>query len=104
VQEGGIVRTIAIRVEDEEHALLTLVARVQDVPLVEVLRQAIQDHVEKVRSDPDFAAKAKAILAELDQEAASRRRAINALFESEEPEIEPEAEAPSPRRRNGKTS
>jgi uncharacterized membrane-anchored protein YjiN (DUF445 family) len=105
VQEGeGIVRTIAIRVEDEEHALLTLVARVQDVTLVEVLRQAIQDHVEKVRSDPDFAAKARAILAELDREAEARRAAISGLFESEGPEIEPETGGTPSRRRNGKTS
>ncbi len=98
------MRTIAIRVEDEEHALLTLVARVQDVTLVEVLRQAIQDHVDKVRSDPEFTSKARSILAEIDQEAEARRKAINALFESEGAEVEPEPQTGSSRRRNGKTS
>jgi uncharacterized membrane-anchored protein YjiN (DUF445 family) len=102
VQEGGIVRTIAIRVEDEEHALLTLVARVQDVTLVEVLRQAIQGHVEKVRSDPEFTEKARAILAEIDQETEARRKAISGLFETKGPE---DAEPPTGGRRGGgKTS
>jgi len=101
VQKGGIVRTIAIRVEDEEHALLTLMARVDDITLVEVLRQAIESHVARKRSEPDFTAKAQAILAEIDQETAARRGAIQALFE---PKSAEDAKPPTGGRRGGKTS
>lgn len=99
------MRTIAIRVEDEEHALLTLMARVDDVPLVDELRQAIDAHIARKRSEPEFSAKAQAILADLDQEAQARRDAIQALFA---PKGDDEGPPPPPasltRKRVSKTS
>ncbi len=94
------MRTMAIRVEDELHAQLTLLAQLDGVPLVEEIRQAIDDHIARKRSAPDFADRAQAVLAEIDQEAAARRDAIASLFGTTGSETAEPSERPS-RRRNG---
>ncbi len=96
------MKTLAIRLEDEEHQLLVLMARVNDRPLADELREAIASHVARTRSEPGFAEKARAILDEIDREAAARRSAINSLFG--EPTGEPEApEEATPRRGDGRS-
>ena len=83
------MKTLAIRLDEELHAQLTVLASLDGVPLVEEIRQAIEGHVAAKRSHPDFAAKAEEVLADIDREASARRNAIQALFE-EKGTAEPE--------------
>lgn len=99
------MKTLAIRLEDEEHELLVLIARVEGTTLATELRQAIEAHVSAKRAAPDFGERAQAILAEIDQEAAARRSAIQSLFGEPKgaPATEP-AEERQPRRGSGPKS
>jgi hypothetical protein len=74
------VKTMAIRVEDELHAQFVILAQLDGVALAEELKLTLEAHVTKRRSEAGFAEKAQAVLEEIDQEAAARRNAIQALF------------------------
>ncbi len=74
------MRTIALRVEDELHEQLTLLARLAGRPLVDELREAIDDHLTRKGNEVDLTAQAEQALVEIDQEAASRRKAIESLL------------------------
>lgn len=98
------MKTMAIRAEDELHAQFVILAQLDGIPLTEELHQALEAHVTRRRSEPGFAEKAQAILEEIDQEAATRRGAIQALFaEKGTKEPEPVTEL-KPRRGNGPKS
>ena len=99
------MKTMAIRAEDELHAQFVILAQLDGIPLTEELHQALEAHVVRRRSEPGFAEKAQAVLQEIDQEAAARRGAIQALFADEgasEPEAPEEETPPAPAPRSRK--
>lgn len=77
------MKTMAIRVEDEFHAQYVVLAQLDGIPLADELRQALDAHLERKRSEPGFAEKAQATLDELDREARTKRDAIAGLFAKE---------------------
>jgi hypothetical protein len=83
---------MAIRAEDELHAQFVILAQLDGIPLSEELLQALEAHVTRRRSEAGFADKARAVLEEIDREAAARRDAISSLFDggTTEPEVEEE--------------
>lgn len=89
------IKTLAIQLTDEQHAQLALIAQVEGVPLKDILRQAVDALIAAKRAEDDFAARAAAVLEDIDREAAARRQAIQALFGSDAP---PAAESPPARR------
>ena len=74
------MRTIAIRVEDELHEQLTLLARLAGRPLVEEIREAVDEHIARKGNQVDLTAQAEKALAEIDRDAANRRKAIESLL------------------------
>jgi len=74
------MRTIAIRVEDELHSVLTLLAQLSGRPLVEEIREAVDAHIARKRSEVDLSAQAEKALVEIDKESAARRKAIESLI------------------------
>jgi hypothetical protein len=95
---------MAIRAEDELHAQFVILAQLDGIPLSEELLQALEAHVVRRRSEAGFADKARAVLEEIDREAAARRDAISSLFAEKgttEPEVE-EEETPRPSGSRGK--
>ncbi len=76
-----MVRTVAIKVEDATHQVLTLLAQLGGRPLVDELREAIDSHIARRGSEVDLTAQAKLALAEIDRDANTRRKAIEALLE-----------------------
>lgn len=74
------MKTLAIRLEDEQHARLTILARLSDVSVTDAIRQAIDTHVAAMAADPAIAARAAALQEEIEQEAAQQRAAIAGLF------------------------
>lgn len=72
------MKTLAIRLDDELHAQLTLIAGLEGENITDIIRGSIQAYVEARKVA--LAGKAEAALAEIEREAASKRQAIAALF------------------------
>ena len=76
----GKVKTLAIRLDPELHAQLQVIAQLNGGTITDEIRKAIEAHVETMRSAPELAAQASAVLDDIDREAETRRGAIAALF------------------------
>ena len=74
------VKTLAIRLPDELHAQLVLVASLEDQSLTDTIRQAIEELIERKRADGDLAAQAAKALEEMEQETQARKQALQALL------------------------
>lgn len=101
------MKTMAIRLEDNVSAQLSVLAQLEGTTVAELIRQAIDALIETKRSNPELTAKASGVLAAIEAEASTRKQAIEALLKpGAEPESEPQP-APkgrSSRRGNGGTS
>lgn len=78
VQE--VMKTLAIRLEDEQHARLSILAKLSDQSVTDVIRTAIDERLVHLASDPDVSARAETLTAQIEQEAAEQRAAIADLF------------------------
>jgi predicted DNA-binding protein len=67
------MKTLAIRMEDEQHARLTILARLCGVSVTDSIRVAIDTHLERLAADPSLSAKAEDLTAAIDREAAEQR-------------------------------
>jgi predicted DNA-binding protein len=76
----GGVKTLAIRLPDELHAQLVLIASLEGLSLTDTIRQAISELIERKRGDGDLAAQAAKALEEMEQETETRRQALQALL------------------------
>lgn len=74
------MKTLAVRLEEEQHAQLGMIAKLEELTVTDAIRQAIDQWIESKRSNPELQARAEAVLADIEQEAATRRGAINALL------------------------
>ncbi len=72
-------KTMAIRVDPEIHAQLTLIAQLRGNTLGDEHLQAVLDHIEKAKDEADLAERADQAIEEIEREAAIRRNAINSL-------------------------
>jgi len=90
----GKAKTLAIRLDPELHAQLQVIAQLQGSTITDEIRQAIVAHVATLRSAPELAAQASAVLEDIEREADTRRGAIAALF-GDQPD-------PAPRTRGGR--
>jgi len=75
---GG--KTLGVKLSDEVHAQMVLVASLEQVSLTDLIRQAIDVFLEHKRSDQALAARAAEAAREVEREAALRRDALAALF------------------------
>ncbi len=76
-------KTVAIRLDEELHAQLSIIAQLRDTSLTEEIRSAIQSHVDACRDSGELTEKADAVLADIERDAEARRAAIGSLFSSE---------------------
>ena len=74
------MRTVAIRLEDELHAQLGMIAKLEELTLTDALRQAIDQWIDERRTNPELQARAQAVLEDIEREATTRRGAIEALL------------------------
>lgn len=77
------MKTLAIRLEEDQHAQLGMIAKLEELTVTDAIRQAIDQWIESKRSNPELQARAEAVLADIDREAATRRGAIAALIQGE---------------------
>jgi len=86
----GVVKTLAIRLDDDLHAQLSVIAQLSELTITDAIRQSIEQWVEAKRSQPEVTARAQSVLDDIERDAAQRRSAIATLFG---PSDEPKASA-----------
>ena len=74
------VKTLGVKLDDALHSQFSLVAALDEISLNDAVKKAVELYVETKQKEPDFAARAKAKLDEIEREAAARRDAIQSLF------------------------
>jgi ferric-dicitrate binding protein FerR (iron transport regulator) len=79
------MKTLAIRLEEDQHAQLGMIAQLEELTVTDAIRQAIDQWIEARRSNPQLQARAEAVLADIDRDAATRRDAIATLLGSKAP-------------------
>ena len=78
--KSGGVKTLAIRLDPDTHAQLSLIAQLRDSTITDEIRQAIDAHIQSVKASSDLAARADGVLEDIERDAAARREAIATLF------------------------
>jgi predicted transcriptional regulator len=74
------MKTLAIRLEPEQHVRLTILATLSGESVTELIRTAIELRLEQLALDPAIQAKADGLKAAIEEDAATRRDAIAGLF------------------------
>lgn len=74
------MKTLAIRLDDELHAQLSVLAQLSETSLTDEIRQAIEAHLEAKRANPELSKRAKQVADEIEHEAQTRQAAITTLF------------------------
>jgi predicted transcriptional regulator len=82
------MKTLAIRLEDDTHAQLSMLAQLEELTVTDAIRQAIDSYIAAKRSQPELTARAEAVLADIDRDAATRRDAIASLFTGDGPTLQ----------------
>jgi len=80
-----VPKTLAIKMEDDVHAQLTILAQLEEMPVSDALKQAVDGYITSKRSQPELKARLESVLADIERDAATRREAITSLFSEEEP-------------------
>lgn len=101
---GGQLRTLAVRITEDLRAQLDIIAQLTGRSTTEEIRLALEHWIDKTKSDPEVLKKAKAVRAEIEREAQTRRNAIAAIFNDEGDGEPGQAAAGTATRRTGKTS
>lgn len=86
---GPGVKTLAIRLDEATHAQLSVIAQLRKSTITEEIRQAIEAHIEKVRSNPELVRNADDALDDIERELSTRRAAITALLGESTPAATP---------------
>src|SRR4051812_30437759 len=73
-------KTLAIRLDDDVHAQLQVIARLQETSIAAEIAEAIDTHLQTKRSDPKLSSRAASILEDIEAESRQRQDAIASLF------------------------
>jgi len=98
---GFVMKTLAIRLEDDLHSQLSVLATLSELTITDAIRQAIEGWIDEKKAQPELTSRAQSVLEEIDKEAAQRREAIATLFGASEgsgDKTTEEGEQPSSRR------
>jgi len=74
------MKTLAIRLDDELHAQLSVLAQLRNSTITDEIRLALETHLEASKSDTELTNRAQAVLDDIEREAEGRRAAIATLF------------------------
>lgn len=77
------MKTLAIRLDDDLHAQLSVIANLGELTTTDAIRQAIEQWIETKKSQPELTSRAQSVLDEIERDAAQRRSAIATLFGSD---------------------
>ncbi len=97
------VKTLAIRLEPDLHAQLSLIAQLRGATITDEIKAALEAHITAAKSMPELTGRAEAVLADIERDATAKRAAIATLFGTTEhdpaataPQATAAAAAPSP--------
>jgi predicted transcriptional regulator len=76
------IKTLAVRLSEDVRAQLDIIAQLNDRTVTDEIRLAIEAWIEKTKSDPSVLKRAQFVRDEIEREAATKRGAIAAIFES----------------------
>jgi len=74
------MKTLAVKLEEDVHARLTVLAKLSNTSLGELLKLAAEKFAAEAGTSPEFKAKAEQMLRTADREARERKAAIEALL------------------------
>src|SRR3954464_11293457 len=74
-------KTLAIRLDDDTHAQLSMIAKLRETSIAAEIQQAIESHLQAMRSDKQLSGRAAQVLECIDTEAKQRRDAVARLFD-----------------------
>lgn len=83
------MKTLAIRLEDDQHAKLTMLARLAGISVTDAIRAGVENQIERMAADPQIAAKADELQAEIEREAREAAAALSAMFGTAKPKTRP---------------
>ena len=78
----GQIKTLAVRLSEDVRAQLDIIAQLNDRTVTDEIRLAIEAWIEKTKSDPSVLERAQFVRDEIEREAATKRGAIAAIFDS----------------------
>lgn len=73
-------KTLAIRLDNDVHAQLQVIARLLESSIADEIRQAIDAHLQAKRKDPELSKRASEVRESIEHEAKLRQDAIATLF------------------------
>lgn len=79
------MKTLAIKLDDELHAQLTMLGQVLNTPVTTLMLEAVKQHVIALCKSDEVSGKAQAMLDTVEAEAESRRQALTKLFPGGKP-------------------
>jgi predicted DNA-binding protein len=94
------VKTLAIRLEPDLHAQLSLIAQLRASTITDEIRTAIEAHVALAKTAPELAGQADAVLEEIERDALARRAAIATLFGTDQTAADGDGTAATPASRS----
>lgn len=74
------MKTLAIRLDDDLHARLSVMAQLAGTTITDEIRRAIDRHLQGMATDPELTARASSVLEEIEREAQAKQQAITSLF------------------------
>lgn len=74
------MKTLAIRLDDDLHAQLSVLAQLRESTITDEIRQAIEDRLEASKDDPELKHRGQAVLDDIERDAKARQAAIATLF------------------------
>lgn len=74
------MKTLAIRLEEDLHAQLSVLAQLRQSTITDEIRLALEGHLEASKSDPELKNRAQAVLDDIERDAKTREAAIATLF------------------------
>lgn len=74
------IKTLAVRLDDDLHARLSILAKLTGVSVTDAIRTAIEKEIEAMASNPEVTSKAKQLQDEITRTADEQRAAITALL------------------------
>lgn len=78
-------KTLAVRLDAELHARLTLLAKLSGTSATEIIRTGLEAQLDAIATRPEIAARAADLQAELAREADAQQAALAALVGSSKP-------------------
>ena len=100
-ESGG--KTLGVKFSGPIHAQLSLICQLENMSLTDAIKLAVEQYIERKRTEGGLASRAAEAAAEIEQEAANRRAALEALFGTQPPQAEGEP-AVEPDKPAGRTS